>query len=333
MIICRTPYRISFFGGGSDYPSWLKNNDGEVISTSINKYTYISCRFLPNFFDHKYRISYSQLEEVKQISKIKHYAVKKVLENHPIGHHGLEIHYDGDLPSNSGMGSSSSFIVGLLNSLNTLEYLNKQKKKINKRDLADLAIKYEQKVLKEIGGYQDQVITSHGGFNNINFYSKKKYSIKKININEKSTNDLNNNLFLVYSGIKRYAHKIAGSFVSNLNNTNKDYIIEILNHVKIAKTLLKNKMFDDFGRLLNESWLIKKKLSRSISNKRIDEIYKYCLNSGALGGKLLGAGGGGFFVFYVPKDKHKKFRELIKKRYIIIDFKFENEGSKIIHKL
>ena len=126
MIICKTPYRISFFGGGSDYPLWLKNNEGEVISTSIDKYTYISCRFLPNFFKHKYRISYSQLEEVKKISKIKHYAVKKILEKHPIGKQGLEIHYDGDLPSNSGMGSSSSFVVGLLNSLNTLENLNQK---------------------------------------------------------------------------------------------------------------------------------------------------------------------------------------------------------------
>jgi len=187
-------------------------------------------------------------------------------------------------------------------------------------------------VLKEISGYQDQIITSHGGFNNINFFSHKRYAIKKINISNKSKNDLNNNLFLVYSGIKRYAHKIAGSFVPNLNNTNRDYILEILKHVKIAKKLLENKMFDDFGRLLNESWLVKKQLSKSISNKKLDYIYKYCLNCGALGGKLLGAGGGGFFVFYVPKNNHKKFKQLIKKRYIIIDFKFENEGSKIIHK-
>ena len=333
MIISKTPYRISFFGGGSDYPTWLKKNTGEVISTTINKYIYISCRVLPNFFNHKYRISYSRVEEVQKISDIEHYAVKKILEKYKLRKIGMEIHYDGDLPSNSGMGSSSCFVVGLLNCLNTLENsLKSTDKFIDKKDLAKLAIKYEQKVLKEMGGCQDQIATSYGGFNNIQFLSNTNFIVKKINIKENTRIKLEENLFLVYTNIKRYAHAVASSFVSDLSLNNKNHILEILKHVKIAKALLKNNLLDDFGRLLDESWQVKKKLSKIISNDKLDEIYNCGLKSGALGGKLLGAGAGGFFVFYVPGNKHNKFKSLMKKKYECINFKFENSGSRIIHK-
>jgi D-glycero-alpha-D-manno-heptose-7-phosphate kinase len=327
MIITKTPYRISFFGGGSDYPEWVNENLGEVISATINKYIYISCRFLPDFFEHKFRVSYSTIEEVKRISDIKHYAVRKILQKYSINNKGLEIHYDGDLPSNSGMASSACFVVGLLNALNNLSL-----KSINKRDLANLAIHYEQKILKEVTGYQDQIITSYGGFNNIKFYPKKDFVINKINISEQSKIELNKNLFLVYSGIKRYAHNIASTFVSNLHSKKRSYILNILEHVRIAKNLLANKDFDDFGRLLNESWDEKKKLSKAITNHYLDDIYSYALSSGALGGKLLGAGGGGFFIFYVPENNHKKFKTLLQKKFLIINFKFEDHGSTVIHK-
>ncbi len=324
MIISRTPYRISFFGGGSDYPEWYNEYNGEVLSSTIDKYVYISTRTLPAFFNHKYRLSYSKIEEVRSISQIKHQVVKKAILHQKIKNN-LEIHYDGDLPSRSGMGSSSSFVVGLLNNFNTL-----RQKKNNKFDLAYQSIDFEQNVLKECVGSQDQVACSIGGFNFIKFYKNDKFKVKNIKDNN-YLKMLNQNLVLLYSGQQRTAKVIAKKFVSKLTKSKKQNIFDILNILNASKKILNVKNLDDFGLLLNETWKIKKTLDSSISNSDIDLIYNKAIKNGALGGKILGAGGGGFFLFYIHKDKKKKFLQKMEK-LINVDFRFNNLGSQIIYK-
>ena len=323
MIISKTPYRISFFGGGSDYPTWYLKNGGKVLSTTINKYVYISCRDLPPFFKHKYRIVWSKLETVKKINQINHKAIREMLNYYKI-RNGLEIHYDGDLPARSGMGSSSVFVVGLLNILTNL-----LGKKLNKKKLAEKSIFFEQKVLNENVGSQDQIAVSYGGFNKILFKKKGDFTVNPIYLSSKIEKKLNNNLLLVYTGISRTAHDIAKGYINKLENSKSSRILNILNFVSEGEKFLKEGKLDDFGRLLDESWKEKKGLSSHISNSNIDYIYNLAIKSGALGGKLLGAGGGGFFLFYVPKEKQNKFRKLLKKT-IIIPFNFTNEGSEIM---
>ena len=320
MIISKTPYRISFFGGGSDYPEWYKKYGGEVISTTINKYVYITVRPLPSFFDHNYRIVYSEQESVSKLSEIKHKPVREIIKYFKIKY-GLEIHYDGDLPAKSGVGSSSAFVVGLVNAINELKNLD-----ISKFNLAKKSVYLETKILKEVVGSQDQVACAYGGFNNIIFKKDGTFIVKKIKINNKKIRELENNLFLVYSKIQRTAEIVAKSFVQNLTN-NKIYEMEKINSlVKDAKYILKNMDLDNFGNLLNESWEFKKRLSDIVSNNHLDDLYEYAIKSGASGGKLLGAGGGGFFIFYVKKNKQKIFLNKMKKS-LIIPFKFEKQGS------
>ncbi len=330
MIISKTPYRISFFGGGSDYPAWYLRNGGTVISSTINKYIYISCRELPPYFSHKHRIVYSIVEEVKKVEEIKHrvvkYAIKNILKKKN-SNLGLEIHYDGDFPSRTGMGSSSSFVVGLLNVLNN--FFNKD---VSKKYLADQSINLEQNILKEVVGSQDQIASSFGGFNEITFNKNGKYEIKPLLSQKKELEKLEENLILVFAGTRSNsgtANDIAKTFVNKLSTDKRKNILEIIKHAKVAKKLLKSKKFDDFGLLLNETWKLKKDLSSSVSNYRIDNIYDLGIKSGALGGKLLGAGGSGFFLFYVPSSKKnffiKKFKDFIR-----VPFKFEKNGTKII---
>lgn len=322
MIITKTPYRISFFGGGSDYPEWYERFGGEVLSTTINKYIYISLRELPNFFRHNYRVSYSINEEVKKLSQIKHFVVREAIANY-LKNTNLEIHYDGDLPSRSGMGSSSSFVVGLLNTMHLFK-----SKRLKKKEIALKSLDFEQKTLKECVGSQDQIAASYGGFNYIKFKQDKSFSVSQVE-NEKFKKNLNKNLVLIYTGQQRTAHKIASKFVKKLTNTKKNEIKEILNCVAESKKIIKNGSTHDFGRLLHESWVIKKKLDKSIFNNKIDDIYMLATKNGALGGKLLGAGGGGFFLFYIPEYKKKNFLKKMKS-FINIPFKFENEGTKEI---
>lgn len=323
MIISKTPYRISFFGGGSDYPEWYNQFGGEVISSTINKYLYISCRELPNFFNHKYRVVYSKVEEVKKITDIKHKVVRLALLKKKIKNN-LEIHYDGDLPSRSGMGSSSSFIVGLLNVLNKLNNI-----KSDKLSLAKESINFEQKILKECVGSQDQIACSVGGFNLIKFKKKNNFNINSYDKSIDFKKKLNENLILLYTGQQRNAQEIAKKFINKITSIRKKEISDILECVKIAINLIKEKQHDDFGRLLNESWQIKKKLDKNITNSFIDEIYDKGKIYGALGGKILGAGGGGFFLFYVSKEKQNFF--LKKMNFLTnIPFKFETSGSQII---
>ena len=321
MIITKTPYRISFFGGGTDYPQWYKKFGGEVISTTINKYVYITVRPLPSFFKHKYRIVYSKQEMVDKLSEIKHKPVKAIIKYFEIKY-GLEIHYDGDLPAKSGVGSSSAFVVGLIKAIVKLKKL-----KINKLNLAKKSIMIEAKILKEVVGSQDQVACAYGGFNNIIFKKNGTFLVKKINIKKKNIKLLENNLFLVFSKIQRRAEIVAKSFVNKLTKEKITEMQKINSLVGDGKRILKSNNIDKFGELLDESWKFKKKLGVMVSNDRLNKLYEYALQSGASGGKLLGAGGGGFFIFYVKKNNHKKF--LLKmKKYLIIPFRFETDGSK-----
>ncbi len=322
MIITKTPYRISFFGGGSDYPSWYNNRPGKVISTTINKHLYISCRYLPNFFNHKYRIAWSKIEETKNIDQIQHNAVREILKNLK-NKRGLEIHYDGDLPARSGMGSSSCFVVGLLKAIYELK-----NKKVDKKFLAKKSIYLEQEVMKEAVGSQDQVAASYGGFNKI-IFSKNNFSVK--NFSKKNFNNLNDNLILIYTGIKRTAHFVAKTFVNKLPKEKKQDVEKIISFVDSAEKILNSNNLDDFGELLNESWHYKKKLSNRITNKKINELYELSLNYGATGGKLLGAGGGGFMLLYVKKNMRKKLLNKLK-NIVEIPFKFSNTGCETIFK-
>ncbi|MDC0059711.1 hypothetical protein OAJ18_01680 [Pelagibacteraceae bacterium] len=323
MIITKTPYRISFFGGGSDYPLWYQENGGEVLSTTIDKYIYLSCRNLPPFFNHKHRIVWSKVELVKNIKEIQHKAVKYMLNHYKIKN-GLEIHYDGDLPARSGMGSSSCFVVGLINTMNALKKI-----KLNKKELAFKSINFEQKILRETVGSQDQIAAVYGGFNKIKFYPNGNFKVFPIKIGQKKINKLNQNLVLLYTGVKRTAHHIANTYVKKLNKEKKNEILKILELTKEAENILRKDNFDDFGRLLHESWLTKRNLSKKMTSSSIDDIYNFALKKGALGGKLLGAGGGGFFLLYVPYKKQKNFMKNFKKS-IHIPFKFSNIGSTII---
>ena len=323
MLISRTPYRVSFFGGGTDYPFWYKKYSGEVISTTIDKYIYLTCRHLPKFFDHKYRIVYSKIELANKVNEIEHLVVRKLLQYTKFKD-GLELHYDGDLPAQSGMGSSSSFIVGCTNILSSIQNVNLSKKK-----LANSSVYFEQKILKEIVGSQDQIAASYGGFNSIKFLKDGSYTIKDLKIDKKIEKKLNKRLILLFTGNQRRANDIAKTYVNKLTKQKKKQMMEIQGFVDKAKIFLKKGLLDDFGSLLDESWQKKKELSNNISSNFIDDIYSKAIQNGALGGKILGAGGGGFFLFYVREDKLLNFKKSFS-NFELISFNFEKEGSKII---
>ena len=326
MIITKTPYRISFFGGGSDYPQWYLKNGGEVISTTIDKYIYLSCRNLPPFFNHKHRIVWSKVELVKNIKEIQHRAVRNMLNHFKIKN-GLEIHYDGDLPARSGMGSSSCFVVGLINTICTLKKI-----KLSKENLAKKSIYFEQKILNEAVGSQDQIAATYGGFNKITFKVGGEFNVKQMSIKKKVLRKLNSNLILIYTGLKRTAHDIAKNYINKLQKSKKSHIIEICRFVKESEKISKEgNSLNDFGKLLHESWQEKKSLSSYISNSSIDDIYNTAIKKGALGGKLLGAGGGGFLLLYFPKSKQKSLIKCFNK-LINVPFNFSSSGSKILLK-
>ncbi len=323
MIITKTPYRISFFGGGTDFEEYYSKYDGEVIGTTIDKYCYVSLRSLQKFFDHKYRISWSRIENVKKISDIYHPTVKGILNHYNLIKQGLEIHYDGDLPGNSGIGSSSCFCVGLINAFNKKYDLKFDKKKIAKE-----AYYIESKVIKENVGMQDQVWAAFGGLNSIKFF-KKNFVVSKIKIKKEISNNLDNNLMMFYSGKSRFSDKIEKDKKKRIQKKINHYH-EIKSQVQECKKILKSgKNLHEFGLLLNEYWKYKKNLSTKVSSIQIDNIYDEALASGALGGKLLGSGGGGFMIFYVPKNKQKKVR---KKLYKLeeVKFNFSDLGSSVI---
>jgi len=324
MIISKTPFRISFFGGGTDYPSWSSKNGGTVLSTTIDKYCYISCRYLPPFFDHKYRIVYSQIENVKDINDIKHPAVKAVLNSMEC-YQGLEIHYDGDLPARSGLGTSSSFTVGLLHTLWALRgsYVSKQA-------LARQAIYVEQKIIGEHVGSQDQVAASFGGLNKIEFSHDGGFNVESVILPENRKEELQGHLMLFFTGLQRNAAEIAKSKIANLEERRVE-LKSLREMVLQALDILQNETnnIEQFGELLDQSWQLKRSLSDQVSNVYIDQLYHLALKAGAIGGKLLGAGGGGFLLLFVRPSQQDNVRQALKS-LIQVPVKFEEGGAKIV---
>ena len=324
MIISRTPHRVSFFGGGTDYPSWYLEHGGKVLGTTIDKYCFITCRYLPPFFEHKYRVVYSKVEIVKTIDEIQHPSVRETLR-FLNKEEGLEIHHDGDIPARSGMGSSSAFTVGLLKTLYALEG-----KVISKEELYKSAIYIEQNLIKENVGSQDQVWAACGGFNVIRFMKNGEIIIEPIIMPQHNRKKFENKFMIFFTGISRYASEIAKEQINNTNNNTYELsCMSDLVDEAIAILTSGRDDFTGFGKLLNEAWKLKKKLSSKISNEHIDEMYNIAIQNGALGGKLLGAGGGGFILFYVEPEFQEKVKEALKP-YLHLPFKFVYNGAEII---
>jgi len=323
VIVTRTPYRISFFGGGTDYPGWFREQGGSVISTSIDKYCYISCRHLPPFFDHKYRIVYSTIENVMDPSEIQHPAVRAVLQ-HMECDRGLEIHHDGDLPARSGLGSSSSFTVGLLHALKALDG-----KQISQDSLAKLAIHVEQNVIKESVGSQDQIAAAYGGFNRIDFMRDGNFKVSPVILPESRLRHLQNHLMLFFTGFSRIAAEIAQSQIQNISARHSE-LTQIMQMADESLSILQaTSSLEEFGTLLHEGWKLKKGLSDRVSNSDLDAIYEAARSAGATGGKLLGAGGGGFMLFFVKPELQLRVRERLK-ALIHVPFQFESSGSRVV---
>ncbi len=317
----KTPYRISLFGGGSDYPSWYEENEGFTIGGAINKYCYLCVHKKPNFFDHKYRMVYSIIEKTHDLQSLNHPAIKGVLSYMGFNE-GIEIHHIGDLPAMSGMGTSSAFTVGLINAMAKLHG-----KDLSSQELFEKSIHVEQNVIAEAVGSQDQAFSSFGGFNSINF-SKDKITVDKIN-NKEAIADLDKNLMLFFTGVSRNSTVNATKIIKNLNK-NKENIKHLVNLAKYAKDVIEEqKDLNQIGEMLAESWDRKKELADTIVVPEIDDLYKKAVKAGAIGGKVLGAGGGGFVLLYVNKDKQEEVREALSS-YLEIDFKFTGRASEII---
>lgn len=321
MLITRTPFRMSFFGGGTDYYDYFSCFGGSVISTTIDKYCYVSVRKFPPFFEHKNQLTYSKIERFNSPEELQHPLVKAALKFIPID--GVQITYDADLPACSGIGSSSAFAVGLLQGLHGLnnEYPDKM-------TLAKQAIHLERELCNEAGGVQDQIAAAFGGFNRINF-SADGYEVIPLNIPERNLQELQKNLLLMFTGFTHFSAKIAIAQKDNINST-LNQLHELKSIVNDAEKILLTGNADDFGRLLNETWNLKRTLSDRITNNDIDCIYKKAVAHGALGGKLLGAGGGGFMLLYVPREKQEQLMNAFSD-FKFVPFKFETTGTKIIY--
>jgi len=323
MIISRTPFRISFFGGGTDYPSWYRTHGGAVLATTIDKYCYLTCRYLPPFFEHRFRIVYSKIERCHTLDEIIHPAVREVLRFLKTDR-GVEVHHDGDLPARSGMGSSSAFTVGLLHALYALKGAMP-----SKHQLAMESIHLEQEILKETVGSQDQVSAAYGGFNHIAFLTNGEISVRPITVERQRLLDLNAHLLLFYTGIKRTASEVADSYVNNFDDKKRQMrILKDLVDESIA-VLTSQQDLRYFGELLHEAWLAKRSLSAKVSNSEIDGLYGDAVSAGALGGKLTGAGGGGFLLLFAPPEKHEAIKEKLN-HLLHVPFKFDFAGSQII---
>lgn len=322
MIISRTPFRVSFFGGGTDYPGWYNENKGAVLATTIDKYCYITCRYLPPFFEHKSRIIYSKMEHTQTINEIDHPSVREVLRFLNI-QEGVEIHHDGDLPARTGLGSSSSFTVGLLNGLYAMRGVMPSKER-----LATEAIHVEQDMIKENVGCQDQTLAAYGGFNYIEFGGANHLQVRQVTVAPETVEKLQNHLMMFFTGFSRTASEIAAHQVSNIPNKKKE-LTDMYNMVQEAVKVLNGNDICRFGKMLDESWKIKRSLSNKIATPYIDELYDTAIDAGALGGKLLGAGGGGFVLLFVEPHNKAKVRERLKD-LLEVPFRFENLGSQII---
>jgi D-glycero-alpha-D-manno-heptose-7-phosphate kinase len=323
MIITRTPFRISFFGGGTDYPAWSLDNGGVVVATTINKYCYISCRHLPPFFDYKHRIVYSKIENVAEPAEIQHPVVRAVLERTDCSK-GFEIHHDGDLPARSGLGSSSSFTVGLLNALKAIEG-----RYISQEELAALAIHMEQDVIKENVGSQDQISAAYGGFNRIEFLRGGGFRVAPIILKQDRLEALQDHLMLFFTGFSRFASDIAKSKIENIHKRHAE-LARMREMADEAIALLQGEgSLDEIGLLLDQGWRYKKSLSDKVSTPEVDQIYETAKRDGAIGGKLLGAGGGGFILFFAKPQDQPHIRERLQK-LVHVPFRFENSGSRVV---
>lgn len=323
MIITKTPFRMSFFGGGTDMESYFRENGGAVLSTTFDKYCYVNVRHLPRFFDYTTELSYSRTERVTDISDIEHPAIREAMKM--LDMHEIRLTYEADLPARSGLGTSSSFAVGMLNAFYALKGKYADKKK-----LADEAIYLERVLCNEAGGWQDQIAASFGGFNRINF-SADGYEVLPVIISPERKQRLNENLLMFFTGFTRFS-----SDVQKVNNVSaeekRDQLREMYLLVDEAEKVLTNTHadLDDFGRLLDHTWRLKKQTGSAISTGSIDAFYDRGIKAGALGGKLLGAGGGGFLVFYVQPE-YKASVMTAMQDLMYIPFSFENGGTRVIH--
>ncbi len=323
MIISRTPYRISFFGGGTDYPAWYRHHGGAVLAATINKYCYLTCRYLPPFFEHRTRVVYSKIEMVQSQDELTHPSARETLRFLKMDR-GVEIHHDGDLPGRSGMGSSSAFTVGLLHALHAL-----QGRIVGKKQLARESIHLEQAILQETVGSQDQVCAAYGGVNRINFAQNGDFSVQPMTISQERLDELNANLMLFYTGIKRTASQVASSYASNMDKhaASLGRLRDCVD--KCCEILNSKKDLAGFGELLHENWLAKRALSNKVSNAAVDSLFVDARSCGAMGGKLLGAGGGGFVLLFVPPKRQARIKKQFN-RLIHVPFQFEFGGSQII---
>jgi len=324
MIITRTPFRVSFFGGGTDYPAWYKEHSGSVLSTTIDKYCYISCRKLPPFFVYKHRIVYSSIENVHSIEEIRHPSVRETLKWANVKD-GLEMHHDGDLPARSGLGSSSAFTVGLVNALYAM-----RGEMVTQLELATNALHIEQDLIGENVGSQDQISAAFGGFNRIDFHRDGKFNVTPLIIPVKRIAELKSHLMLCFTGFSRIADAIAKSQIDNFKN--REFELKYMHRmVEEAITILGsvNTPIEEFGKLLDQSWQYKRNLSSMVSSPEIDHIYSTALAAGAVGGKILGAGGGGFMLLFAKPEKHETIRKRLDK-LVHVNFDFDAYGSKVV---
>lgn len=323
MIITRTPFRMSFFGGGTDMKEFFNEHGGAVISTTFDKYCYVTVRHLPPFFDFKNELTYSKIERTSTTEEIIHPAIRNAMQY--LNMNDIRLTYEADLPARSGLGTSSSFAVGMLNAFHSLNGVYASKKQ-----LADEAIHLERDLCNEAGGWQDQIAASFGGFNRIDF-SDNSYEVTPIIISKQKKEQLNNNLMMFFTGFTRFSSDVQKANASGkIDKTQQK--LEMLRLVDEAEKVLQNKEsnLDDFGYLLNTTWNLKRQTGSAISTNSIDELYDKGIKAGALGGKLLGAGGGGFLVFYVTPEKQESVRHAMQD-LLYIPFKFENNGTKVIY--
>lgn len=324
MIISRTPFRVSLFGGGSDYPQWYCQHGGQVLGFAINKYCYISLRYLPPFFQHRHRVVYSKVETVNELNEIQHPAVRHVLQEMRI-QAGIEIHHDGDLPARSGLGSSSSFTVGLLNALNALNG-----RLTTKNYLACEAIRIEQDVIRENVGSQDQIWAAYGGLNRIDFHRDGNFEVSPLVLPAERRKALMGNLMLFFTGFSRIASEIAEKKIASLD-AKAAHVKRMMGMVDEAVEILNrpDADLDDIGRMLHDGWQLKRDLTEAVSTSEIDAIYNAGIAAGALGGKLLGAGGGGFILFYASAERRESVRKALS-NLIEVQIDIDTSGSKIV---
>jgi D-glycero-alpha-D-manno-heptose-7-phosphate kinase len=327
MIISKTPFRVSFFGGGTDYPDYFQQFPGGVLSTSIDQYIYVTVKKTPSITDYKYRIAYSKLEFCDDVNDIEHPVVREVIKDLGIAD-GLQINIFSDLPAKTGIGSSSSFTVGLLNALHTL-----YGKEYTKHELAEQAIRVEQVLLGERVGVQDQLAAAHGGLNQM-FFSSEELKVERVQLKPKRLQALQGNLLMYYTGLSRFASQILEEQITNTKKQSINVELkDIYNMIQEALDILQDesKSLDAFGSMLDKAWQTKKKLSSAISSGHIDMMYDLAINGGALGGKLLGAGGGGFLLLYVPEAKQGAVRAALHE-FSEVNFAFEENGTSIIYR-